>query len=198
MKKTFFLGMLSLVLGTTAMAQDDLKPFKFDLSMGYAIPGGSGAKGGLIFAAEPKYAVIPNLAVGLRMEVAIMARGVSGVEGEYSEVEVKASGSYLATGDYYFTDNYSFRPFAGVGAGLYSLAAATVSDYEEEYNGNAQMKFGGMIRAGFEARHFRFGAEYNLVPKTTYPNYYGTGGDIVTKNGYIGLKVGICIGGGPR
>jgi hypothetical protein len=197
MKKTILLGIVSLILTISAIGQD-LKPFKFDISLGYAIPGGSGAKGGVLFAAEPKFAVIPQLAVGVRMEVAVMARGVSGTESNYSDVEVKASASYLATSDYYFSDNYSFRPFVGLGAGLYSLAAATVDEYDDQYNGEAQVKFGGMVRGGFETRHFRLGIEYNLVPKTTYTDYYGTGGEVVTKNGYIGLKVGICIGGGPR
>ncbi|HTE27338.1 hypothetical protein [Flavitalea sp.] len=198
MKRSLLLVSLSVMLAFSSIAQDDLKPFKFDLSLGYAIPGGSGAKGGIIFAAEPKFAVIPQLAVGLRMEVAVMARGVSGVEDDYDEFEVKASGSYLATADYYFTDNYSFRPFAGAGAGIYSLAATTINEYEDEYNGSAKSKFGGMVRGGFEARHFRFGIEYNIVPKTTYVDYSGSGNIVTTKNGYLGIKVGICIGGGPR
>ncbi|RYY23102.1 MAG: hypothetical protein EOO04_14760 [Chitinophagaceae bacterium] len=198
MKKSLLFLYLSTVLAFSASAQDDLKPFKFDISLGYAIPGGSGAKGGILLAAEPKFAVIPKLAVGLRMEVAVMARGVSGVEDTYDEVEVKASGSYLATADYYFTDNYSFRPFVGAGGGLYSLAATTVNEYEDEYNGDAKTKFGGMVRGGLETRHFRFGVEYNIVPATKYTNYNGSGNTVTTKNGYLGVKVGICIGGGPR
>ncbi len=47
--------------------------------------------------------------------------------------DVNASASYLATGDYYFTTN-KFRPFAGVGAGLYSLASANLDDAMEELN----------------------------------------------------------------
>jgi opacity protein-like surface antigen len=198
MKKNLLLVSLGVILAFTAVAQKDLKPFKFDLSLGYAIPGGSGSKGGILFAAEPKFAVIPKLAVGLRMEVAVMARGVSGVEDTYDEVEVKASGSYLATADYYFTENYSFRPFVGAGAGIYSLAAATVNEYENEYDGSSKTKFGGMVRGGLETRHFRFGLEYNIVPKTTYVDYNGSGKTITAKNGYVGIKVGICIGGGPR
>ena len=198
MKKSLLLVYLGVMLASTAVAQKDLKPFKFDLSLGYAIPGGSGAKGGLLFAAEPKFAVIPQLAVGLRMEVAVMARGVSGGQDNYEEVEVKASASYLATADYYFTENYSFRPFVGAGPGIYSVAAATVNEYENEYNGESKTKFGAMVRGGLEARHFRFGLEYNIVPKTTYVDYNGSGNTITAKNSYVGIKVGICIGGGPR
>jgi outer membrane protein X len=42
--------------------------------VGYAIPAGTGAKGGVLFAVEPKYAVIPNLSLGVRFEGAVMAR----------------------------------------------------------------------------------------------------------------------------
>ena len=199
MKKICLLLCIATVVSLSAISQEDLKPFKFDLSLGYAIPGGKGAKGGLLFAAEPKFAVIPSLAVGLRMEVAVMARGTSNQEDYYSEYEVKASGSYVLTADYYFTDNYSFRPFAGAGGGIYTLAAASVSEYDEEVNGSSgKSKFGGLVRAGFEARHFRFGVEYNFVPSTKFEDQYGNENNITSKNGYLGIKVGICIGGGPR
>src|SRR5687768_14137306 len=83
MKNKFLL--LSLVtivsFSTFAQSKSDLKPFKVDLSLGYAIPGGSGAKGGVLFAVEPKYAVMSNLAVGLRMEAAVVAR-FSGYDSE--------------------------------------------------------------------------------------------------------------------
>src|SRR5690242_20431543 len=107
--------------------ESDLKPFKVDVSLGYAIPGGSGAKGGVLFVVEPKYAVAPNIAVGLRMEAAVMARAQV-VDGEAMSADVKAAGSYLATADYYFTDNYNFRPFGGIGAGIFTLASASVDE----------------------------------------------------------------------
>jgi outer membrane protein W len=195
--------MLALVATTSfsAMAQSktDLKPFKVDVSAGYAIPGGTGAKGGVLFAIEPKYAVISNLAVGLRMEAAVIARfGGYDAEGTLNSVSVKAAGSYLATGDYYFNENYKFRPFAGAGAGIFSLASAEVNSQQGVVD--AGNKFGGMIRAGFEASHFRLGIEYNIVPKTTFDGYDNNGdpAKLTSKNGYLGLKLGVCIGGGPR
>lgn len=200
--KTKFL-LLSLVtivtLSTFAQSKTDLKPFKVDLSLGYAIPGGSGAKGGVLFAIEPKYAVMSNLAVGLRMEAAVVAR-FSGYdsEGSATNASVKAAGSYLATADYYFTDNYKFRPFAGAGAGIFSLASAEVNSTQEGVS--AGSKFGGMIRGGIEMSHFRLGLEYNIVPKTTFTGYDNNGDNakLTSKNGYIGIKIGVCIGGGPR
>ncbi len=199
MKKITLLLCIGAFVSLSAMSQDELKPFKVDVSLGYAIPGGSGAKGGVLFAVEPKYAVMSNLALGLRMEVAVVARGLSSVNDDtFTDVDVKASGSYVLTGDYYFSDNYSFRPFAGAGAGIYSMAAATITDDTETINGGATSKFGGLVRLGFEASHFRLGLEYNLVPKTNLEDLAGSGNTITTKNSYIGIKLGVCIGGGRR
>jgi outer membrane protein W len=195
MKKLLLVLTLGTIVSVSATAQD-LKPFKVDVSVGYAIPGGSGAKGGVLFAIEPKYSVISQLALGLRMEGAVVARGFSGIEDETSEVDVKASASYLLTGDYYFTNNYSFRPFAGAGAGIFSIAAASVTHNGNTAAAGAGSKFGGLVRAGIEAGHFRFGIEYNIVPSTQLET---TNSDKVTsKNGYIGIKFGACIGGGRK
>ena len=201
MKNALAIFILSSILSFSAKSQEsDLKPFKVDISLGYAIPGGTGAKGGVLFAVEPKYAVMSSLSLGLRMEGAVVAR-FSGYDetGQEMDASVKASGSYLVTGDYYFTDNYSFRPFAGGGAGIFSIASAEVNSTSGEVSGGT--KFGGMIRAGFELSHFRLGLEYNIIPKTTFTGYDQNGeitSGLTSKNGYIGIKVGVCIGGGPR
>ena len=199
MKKIYLVLSLT-VLYFSAFAQKDLKPFKVDLSVGYAIPGGTGSKGGVLFAVEPKYAVISNLSVGLRMEGAIVARFSGyGQDGTPVNASVKASGSYLVTGDYYFTDNYSLRPFAGAGAGIFTLAG--VESNSSSGNVSVGSKFGGMIRAGVELSHFRFGVEYNIVPKTTFTGYDSQGNltsGLTSNNSYIGIKIGVCLGGGPR
>lgn len=195
------MGLFSL----SSFAQDEeLNPFKVDVSLGYASPGGGkGAKGGGLFAIEPKYAVMPNLAVGLRLEVAAMARatGMNSSSGD-TEVEVKAAASYVATGDYYFTNNYSFRPFVGGGAGLFGVAAAaakTTSTTDEGAVGSSR-KFGGLLRGGAEMRHFRLGIEYNLIGTSTYSSVDANGATskYEVKNSYLGVKLGVCIGGGPR
>lgn len=202
MKNVLAIVTLTSILSISTQAQEAtaLKPFKVDVSVGYAIPGGEGAKGGVLFAVEPKYAVIPNLAVGLRMEAAVVAR-FNGYDenGDAVDASVKGSASYLATGDYYFTNNYSFRPFAGAGAGVFSIASVEVNATSGEISGGS--KFGGMVRAGFEASHFRFGLEYNIVPKTTFEGYDENGNltsGLTSNNSYIGIKLGVCIGGGRK
>lgn len=197
--KKITLSILLLASVAIAKAQDaEFKPFKVDVSLGYAIPGGTGAKGGVLFVVEPKYAVIPEVSVGLRIEAAVMARGQVDANGQAADVDVKAAGSYLLTGDYYFTST-TVRPFAGAGLGIFSLAAASSNSNGTTASASAGTKFGEMIRAGVEISHFRVGVEYNIVPATKYEMVNvntGAKQTYSTKNGYIGIKLGFCIGGG--
>ncbi len=185
MRKLSF-SMILIALTVFANAQDlTFKPFKFDIAMGYAHPGGGGgAKGGLLFAFEPKYALNDNLTLGLRMEAAVMVRANVDANGEEVTGDAKASASYLATADYYFNTN-SFRPFAGVGTGLYRTATADLSTTTTEEDVHSANKFGFAPRVGFEYGHFRTAIEYNVAGKTGKIN-----------NNYLGVKLGFFIGGG--
>jgi outer membrane protein W len=177
--------MLAFVAATIAVnAQSkSFKPFKVDFATGYAIPGGSGSKGGVLFAVEPKYAVNDNLTLGLRWEGAIMGRATLDSTG-FGTAEVKLAGSYLFTADYYLNTN-KFRPFAGVGAGLYSTAGVKASSTSGEVS--AGNSFGAAPRVGFEYGHFRMAVEYNIAGKTGTIN-----------NNYLGIKLGFFAGGGRR
>jgi hypothetical protein len=182
--KKFSFALACAIISFLGNAQSTVfKPFKVDLAFGYAMPGGKGAKAGMLFAIEPKYAITDNITAGLRMEGAIMAQAqVDQSTGELKSGAVKANASYAATGDYYFTTS-TFRPFAGVVAGLYSVASADMdSETEEVATGK---KFGFAPRAGFEVGHFRTAIEYNFVGKTGSIN-----------NNYLGIKLGFFIGGG--
>jgi outer membrane protein W len=183
MKKISF-ALACVVASFLGNAQSTVyKPFKVDLGVGYAVPGGKGAKGGVLFAIEPKFAITDNITAGLRLEAAVMAQAqLDQTSGELKSGSVKANASYVAMGDYYFTTT-TFRPFAGIGAGLYSVASA---DIENETGDVATgKKFGFVPRAGFEVGHFRTAIEYNFVGKTAGIN-----------NNYLGVKFSFFIGGG--
>ena len=186
MRKLTFVLALFVSCFVASAQSTAFKPFKVDLSFGYAMPGGSGSKGGVLFAIEPKYGINDNITLGLRMEAAVTARGAVDNNGEKVTGEVKASGSYLLTGDYFFNTN-KFRPFAGVGAGLYKLAGAKFDSDVEMSEDDIQTgsKFGFAPRVGFELGHFRTAIEYNAVGKTGSIN-----------NNYLGIKLGFFIGGG--
>ena len=196
-------ALILIIVSFTVMVKaqkssNEFKPFKVDLSLGFAKPSGEGAKGGILISLEPKYSINDNIAVGLRMESALMAR--TAIEGE--SADIKACGSYLATGDYYFS-NKTFRPFAGLGLGFYKVYGQTVSvnsltDDDFSIGYKATSKFGSMIRAGFEAGHFRMGLEYNLIGKSDINVGLGDLAlvNVKQKNNYLGIKIGVCFGGG--
>jgi outer membrane protein W len=209
MKTKFLCFAIATILSGSAMAQN-FKPVKVGLGMGYARPGGEGSKAGVLVYFEPAYRVNDKIAVGLRMEAALMARvaTVANSSGAEAEAKVSANGSYTLNGQYYFLDG-GFRPFAGLGFGIYSLASATVTGNSsgtttssEEVSGGTE--FGFYPRVGFDAGHFSFNLEYNIIPTTeavvlvTSGNGTTTSELSKTKNSYIGFKMGFFFGGGRK
>jgi len=202
MKKMICCLAITAIAILTVTAQEGeriFKKFKGDVSLGYAAPLGSDNNGGVLFAMEPKFALMDQLAVGLRIEGAVMAKFTGrDIYGNVNADDAKAAGSYLATLDYYFTNNYSFRPFAGGGVGVYGIIEDAVNSDQVTLN-----KFGGILRAGAEIKHFRIGIEYNFIPASqistyTYdPQGMPMLGSVKSKNTYIGIKLGFCFGGGP-
>ncbi|GAB3919704.1 outer membrane beta-barrel protein [Larkinella terrae] len=198
MTKSLLLAFFALM--TLSASAQDFKPFKVNVSLGFARPAGSGAAGGLLVSLEPKYGLMDNLDLGLRIELAAMARSIS-VNNQNGDVSAKGMGSYLLTGTYYLSKN-NFRPYVGLGAGLYSIAGTTVTvvngqvqDDHDDYKVEASNKFGVMARVGFKAGHFNLGVEYNIVPNSKSDIL---GQQIDSKNAYLGVKIGVDIGGGRK
>ena len=110
------------------------------------------------------------------------------------EASVSAVGSWTLNGKYYFGTN-GFRPYAGVGLGLFSLAAVSVSSTAGEVE--AGSTFGFYPRLGFDAGHFNFNIDYNIIGDTQVSISSG-GGEASIKNSYIGFRIGAFIGGGKN
>ncbi len=205
-KYLLVIGFLGAML-FTANAQD-YKNFRVGLGLGYASPGGEGAKGGVLLYLEPSYRVNDQIAVGLRLETAAMARGVafSGTgTTATSDAEVSANASYTINGQYYFS-NGTFRPFAGLGFGIYSLASVSASVTGGSGGSSSTVEasastseFGFYPRLGFDAGHFTMQVEYNLIPATESLVVSGTSTfTSEAKNSYLGVKLGFFIGGGKN
>ena len=187
-KRVSILGALLCIFSLSMQAQDAgngdriFKKFKVDVSLGYAVPQtsqGAGRNAGVLFAIEPKYAVMDQLSIGLRLEGAAMVN----VDAQGETGKAQANASYLATGDYYFSNN-KFRPFIGAGAGVFTYAnVSSEDDISSVDDVPTTSNFGAMVRGGFEYGHLRLGIEYNLVKD---------------KSGYLGLKLGVVIGGGRK
>ena len=204
--KKLLLTLTALCAITFANAQEQGK-IRVDFGLGYAIPKGGG---GVLINLEPKYNIKDNMSVGLRFGAAVIAKNIEFTDAEENseaEGEVSANGSYLGTFEYNFNNgDSSFAPFVGAGVGYYSVANVSFSADAESTNFGtdteasaneieADGKFGGMLRAGFDWGKFRLAAEYNIVPKSDLKDINGeTFG--TTKNGYFGVSLGFFLGGG--
>ena len=190
MKKilTLSLCIVFIHIANAQIYDREFKPFKIDVSVGYGIPNGTNVTGGVMFSFEPKYAFIGDaLSFGLRLEGATTKISVPGNGGSSSinSTEPATNISGLITGDYYFGNN-NVRPFLGGGMGAYNITTANGKDQGALLPDlTIATKLGFMFRGGIEWGHLRTGVEYNFVGNS--------GGDAFK---YIGLKVGVLLGGG--
>jgi hypothetical protein len=193
MKKVFLLSSLLLLFAIAASAQE-YKKFKVGVGAGYAIPGGNGAKGGVIFSVEPSYRLTDQIALGFRWEAAAIVRGFSESVPSTIDLDVAGISSYTLNGNYYFSNN-SFRPFVGAGFGMFSLAAVKYSESGSSSTEavQAESKMGFYPRVGFDAGHFTLTLDYNIIPSSKLE-----GSDAEFKNSYIGIRVGGFFGGGRK
>ena len=195
--KRIFIALFTLV-AFSATAQE-FKPFKVNLSLGFAKPLSGGASGGVLYAIEPKYGLSDNLDLGLRLEGAVVARGVE-VNGNTTTGDFAGISSALITGNYILGTG-GFRPFIGAGIGIFNVASAgtiTVMNGQtpQDVTFSSATKFGGMLRAGFKTGHFVLGVEYNAVPTSTVASTNVSSLKLDSKNSYLGVKLGFDIGGG--
>jgi outer membrane protein W len=209
MKKVLMLLFVVVVVYAAAQAQD-YKPVKIGIGLGYASASGTGASGGPIFYLEPAYRVNDKIALGLRLEGAVLTKGTTIIALNSSSINSvvnassAASASYTVNGQYYFS-NENFRPFAGVGLGIYSSASVSINSGGTGTSSSATVsgsQFGFYPRIGFDAGHFTMQVEYNIVPSTSSQISVTTttGGQTAatseTSNSYLGIKAGFFFGGG--
>jgi outer membrane protein X len=199
MKKQALL-LVAALTALTATAQE-FKPFKINLSLGYAHPAGKGAKGGFVYSLEPKIGLSDHFDLGLRLEQAFLAQSVTTV-GNTTNADVKALTSGVVTATYLLGTG-AIRPFVGVGGGVYALGETNVTfngttggtSTTDRYVIDKKAAFGGLLRAGLKVGHFTATAEYNALGKTT-----GSQASTVVErqNSYLSVKIGVDLGGGRR
>lgn len=184
--KNIFLSMMLLVAAVSTASAQEYKPFKLGLGLGYTMPKGGG---GILFDIEPAYRVNDQIAVGLRFESAAMAKEV-----ESTEAKLSANTSYTLNGQYYLGSS-NFRPYVGLGFGLFSLSSVGFDDTTFEVA--SESKFGFYPRIGFDVGHFNVNLDYNIIPATKFDIDTGAGiEEYEIKNSYLGIRVGAFIFGG--
>ena len=195
--KRVLIALFALV--TFSASAQEFKPFKVNLSLGFAKPLGGTASGGFLFAVEPKYGLSDNFDVGVRLESALVARSVER-NGNTTTGDIAGLSSALLTGNYTIGEG-GFRPFVGAGVGIFSVSSGgtvTIMDGQtpQDLTFTSQTKFGAMVRAGFKTGHFVLGVEYNAVPVSTVSTIQASSITLDSKNSYLGIKLGFDIGGG--
>jgi outer membrane protein W len=180
---------MAFTLAVFSATAQKFKPFTFNTSIGYARIRGK------LLSMEFKYAFTDKWELGLMEEFAGTTRSLP-IEGQ-TKSPVLVSG--LLTGKYYFS-NTNFRPYVGLGVGLYHITGSAFSIPDGQFNGKKytiepENRFGVKVRAGFKAGHFNLGVEYNIVPSSQSDIL---GQTINSKNSYLGVKLGFDIGGGRK
>ena len=193
------LGVLvALLIMNTAYSQQAGK-FRYQMDFGTAVPKDGGL--GAIVNLEPQVLVMNNLAVGMRMGVAGLAKDIVyyDIPDDY-DGEIGANLSVLATANYYFNfGRGKVAPYIGGGFGYYSLSNIDIEDTDidedDVENLEADFAWAPMVRAGVELNKFRIGVEYNFVPKSNLQN---VGGDVIGRatNEYFAFTLGFFVGGG--
>ena len=172
MKKCSILLLLCLILNSVINAKDYRK-VKIGLGVGYTASGPAYAYGrsrnGLLITLEPAFNVDEKLSIGMRLELAAFGSGnIDNIDGGIS---------YTLNGQYYLSDDHGFRPFMGVGFGIYNF------DTHED-------KIGVYPRLGFDAGHFNMAVEYNFIEA------YNKGNG--SNDSYFGIRIGVFFGGGKK
>ena len=200
--KKLLLAVLAVFMFAGASYAQQYKPFKIGLGLGYAMPSGDGAGGGILIYGEPMYRLNDAIAVGLRIESALVVKSGLAADGTFTGASsVAGIGSYTLSGQYYLS-NGGFRPLVGAGFGLYSVStfAADANSSTAMGGWEKENKFGFYPRVGFDAGHFNMMLEYNLIPASEISSTDSNGNatTIDVKNSYLGIKLGASILGGRR
>ena len=198
--KKIFVSLIIICATVSFSNAQEFKKFKLGIGLGYAVPTDGG--GGVLLTLEPAYRISDQIALGLRLESAAMAKNISG-GGASVETSVSANGSYSINGQYYFNNN-NFRPYVGLGLGIFTVASASV---EGNQTGGSASVAGGTVlgfypRIGFDAGHFNLNIDINIVGASDEVEVNGqtvnvsdAGIDKIS-NSYIGIRLGAFLFGG--
>ena len=172
--KRHLLILLYFVSSVSANAQIEFKKFKIGVGVGYATGTDEQTNGGGLIYLEPAYRLTDAICIGLRIETFSANVG-------FPQFDGPSFGTLSMNGQYYF-NNYNLRGFIGAGIGLFNLKGFSTG-------ADAKSKIGFYPRIGFDFGNLNMYADYTIMPSSNSES-----GEI--KNNYLGLHIGISIGGG--
>ncbi len=184
-----------------AAAPENYRLFRFDLGGIYAHMYSTGDKGGGLVL-EPMFNITDELSVGFREEITFAGGGSIGPS--ESSLNVRAQSTSLAKGEYYLA-HAPIRPFIGLGAGFYYIAAMAMKSGSDqttltELGGTY---FGVAPQLGVELGVFRLSVLYEAIlgAYAEARRAVSTGTEpprVLSRRSlnYIGIEMSFRIGGG--
>jgi hypothetical protein len=193
------LVVLVLLLGGPAFAESEhYEQIRVDAGMTGSSVGVSD-RNAVGFVSEIKVNVHDNIAVGGRVEIAVMFGGNVGAE----ELPFGLAAAALAKGEYLLGTG-PVRPFAGIGAGLYSMGTHTIVSDPDGASGISTTSgryFGVAPAAGVDVGRLRLAATYNAILGASV-EYRQTSGGIehrqTLSQSYLSLELSFRFGGGKK
>lgn len=159
-------GLCILILGTaSAPAFADSEHYE-DVRVDVGVSGSSvriAKRNGTGMSVEIKGMANDNLAIGGRVEFAVMFGGVIGNEEEVPlDISMAASGILKAE---YLLGLGMFRPFVGLGAGGYTISSQTIAAGPDHSGIRSETGryFGVAPQIGFDLGRVRVAATYNAI-----------------------------------
>ncbi len=190
-------GIVTASTGARAEAEH-YEPLRVDAGM----TGSSVAvsdRNGAGFVTEIKVNVHDNIAIGGRVEIAMMFGGLVGSE----ELPFGMAASALPKAEY-LVGTGPVRPFVALGAGLYSIASYTIASDPNGQSGISTTSgryFGIAPEVGVDLGRFRLAMTYNAILGTSVEYRQTTGGiehrETLSQN-YLSLEASFRFGGGRR
>lgn len=156
-------------------------------------------RNGAGFVAEIKVDAHAHVAIGGRVEIAVMFGGR--VDDEELPFGMAAAGLLEAE---LFLGAGPVRPFAGLGAGVYSIGSHTIvsdPDGESGISTTTGRYLGVAPQVGIDLGRVRLAATYNAILGTSVEYRHTSGGvehrEALSQD-YLSLELSFRFGGGPR
>ncbi|MFN0246837.1 MAG: hypothetical protein ACKV2T_08000 [Kofleriaceae bacterium] len=150
--------------------------------------------------AEVKAMATDHIAVGGRVEIAVMFGGIVG--SDELPLDIGVAGCGLLKGEYLF-GTHAIRPFVGVGAGLFTIGSHSIEDGPNTRGIRTEIGnyFGIAPQAGIDLGRLRFGVTYNAIVGASLDVRDTINGVERTRTfsqNYLSLELSFRFGGGRK
>ena len=193
-KLSFFVLLIIVTLPSTAQQKGKIR---VGLDFGLGLPN---IGYGISSAIDLRYNIFDNWNAGLRVNYGMLNKDLY-FDSNMSSTTTELVLSIMGVSDYYFNkQSKSLVPFLGIGLGQnYFQNIKLIQNKSSQiigYGVDIDNKWGGVLRGGFETKHFRMALEYYLIPASELVNAAIGTNTGITKNSYANLTVGFYLGGG--